>query len=101
MRAIHGQLSDNQPIRRSLEEKQKQLRDLKETLASMKSHTSPALKESIRKRVAQLEAEVRAAPALKTSSREQAATARPATTRGADNNRPQRRGNRIRALTSF
>lgn len=67
MRAFHGQLSDNQPIRRNLAEKQKQLRDLKETLASMKSHTSPALKESVRKRIAQLEAEVTAAPALKSA----------------------------------
>lgn len=73
MRAFHGQLSDNQPIRRNLAEKQKQLRDLKETLASMKSHTAPALKESVRKRIAQLEAEVSAAPALK--------SARPATPR--------------------
>ncbi|NHO32407.1 hypothetical protein [Acetobacter fallax] len=65
MRAFHGQLSDNQPIRRTLAEKQKQLRDLKETLGSMKSHTAPALRESVRKRIAQLEAELSAAPALK------------------------------------
>lgn len=67
MRAFRGQMSDNQPIRRSLPEKQKQLRDLKETLAAMKSHTSPALKESVRKRIAQLEAELTAAPVLKSS----------------------------------
>lgn len=65
MRAFHGQMSDNQPIRRTLAEKQKQLRDLKETLAAMKSHTSPALRDSVRKRIAQLEAELAAAPALK------------------------------------
>lgn len=69
MRAFHGQLSDNQPIRRNLAEKQKQLRDLKETLASMKSHTSPALRDSVRKRIAQLEAEVTAAPALKSGQK--------------------------------
>lgn len=73
MRAFHGQLSDNQPIRRNLAEKQKQLRDLKETLTSMKSHTSPALKESVRKRIAQLEAEVAAAPALKSGAKPAAA----------------------------
>ncbi|WP_308719548.1 hypothetical protein [Komagataeibacter xylinus] len=69
MRAFHGQMSDNQPIRRTLAEKQKQLRDLRETLASMKSHTSPALRESVQKRIRQLESEVTAAPALKAADR--------------------------------
>jgi len=69
MRAFHGQMSDNQPIRRTLAEKQKQLRDLRETLATMKSHTSPALRESVQKRIRQLESEVSAAPALKTNER--------------------------------
>ncbi|GBQ52483.1 hypothetical protein ACM0P6_10870 [Komagataeibacter sucrofermentans] len=69
MRAFHGQMSDNQPIRRTLAEKQKQLRDLRETLASMKSHTSPALRESVQKRIRQLESEVTAAPALKAGDR--------------------------------
>ena len=69
MRAFHGQMSDNQPIRRTLAEKQKQLRDLRETLATMKSHTSPALRESVQKRIRQLESEVTAAPALKTGER--------------------------------
>ncbi|MCQ8277572.1 hypothetical protein NFI95_03795 [Acetobacteraceae bacterium KSS8] len=59
MRAFHGQFSDNQPIRRNLGEKQKQLRDLKETLASMKSHTAPALRDSVRKRIHELEVELR------------------------------------------
>jgi len=68
MRSIHGQLSDNQPIRRTMEEKQKQLRTLKETLAGMKSHTAPALRESMTKRIMQLEAELRAAPVLKSSA---------------------------------
>jgi len=61
VRAFHGQFSDNQPIRRNLAEKQKQLRDLRETLAGMKSHTSPALRESVRKRIAELEVELRSA----------------------------------------
>ncbi|MBV1830557.1 hypothetical protein HNW77_09460 [Komagataeibacter sp. AV436] len=69
MRAFHGQMSDNQPIRRTLAEKQKQLRDLRETLASMKSHTAPALRESVQKRIRQLESEVTAAPALKAADR--------------------------------
>ena len=59
MRAFHGQFSDNQPIRRNLAEKQKQLRDLKETLAGMKVHTSPALRDSVRRRIGELEVELR------------------------------------------
>lgn len=61
MRAHTGQLSDNQPIRRNHAEKQKQLRDLKETLATMKPHTSPALKESVQRRIRELEVELRTA----------------------------------------
>ncbi|GAB6853667.1 hypothetical protein [Asaia astilbis] len=61
MRSHTGQLSDNQPIRRNLAEKQKQLRDLKETLATMKPHTSPSLKESIQRRIRELEVEIRTA----------------------------------------
>jgi ribosomal protein L29 len=86
MRAFRGQMSDNQPIRRSLPEKQKQLRDLKETLAAMKSHTSPALKESVRKRIAQLEAELTAAPVLK--SNRPSGAARPRQERGNASRRP-------------
>lgn len=59
MRAFQGQFSDNQPIRRNVGEKQKQLRDLKETLAAMKSHTAPALRDSVRKRIQELEIELR------------------------------------------
>ena len=58
MRAFDGQHSDNQPVKRSLPEKQKQLRDLRETLAAMKPHTSPALRESVRRRIAELQAEL-------------------------------------------
>ncbi|MGY6768162.1 hypothetical protein [Komagataeibacter sp. NFXK3] len=88
MRAFHGQMSDNQPIRRTLAEKQKQLRDLRETLASMKSHTAPALRESVQKRIRQLESEVTAAPALKTADRRNTQTAAPG---GADRPRSPRR----------
>lgn len=61
MRSHTGQLSDNQPIRRNLAEKQKQLRDLKETLASMKPQTSSSLRESIQRRIRELEIEIRTA----------------------------------------
>jgi hypothetical protein len=58
MRAFEGQRSDNQPVKRSRGEKEKQLRELRETLAAMKSHTSPSLRQSIRKRIADLEADL-------------------------------------------
>jgi len=61
MRSYTGQLSDNQPIKRNLAEKQKQLRDLKETLGAMKPHTSPSLKESVQRRIRELEVEIRTA----------------------------------------
>jgi hypothetical protein len=59
MRAFEGQHSDNQPIKRNAAEKQKQLRELRETLAAMKPHTAASLRESVRKRIAQLEAELK------------------------------------------
>ncbi len=59
MRAFDGQHSDNQPIKRNPAEKQKQLRELRETLSAMKPHTNPGLRESVRKRISQLEAELK------------------------------------------
>ena len=47
MRAFEGQRSDNQPVKRSPEEKRKQLRELRETLAGMKPHTAPSLRQSV------------------------------------------------------
>ncbi|MBE9606837.1 hypothetical protein IAI18_18380 [Acetobacteraceae bacterium H6797] len=58
MRAIAGQMSDNRPIQRNREQKQRQLRELKETLAGMKSHTSPSLRASLTSKIAALEAEL-------------------------------------------
>lgn len=60
MRAFAGQMSDNRPIQRNREQKQRQLRELKETLAGMKSHTSPALRASLTGKIAALEAELAA-----------------------------------------
>ena len=59
MRAFEGQRSDNQPVKRSPEEKRKQLRELRETLAGMKSHTAPSLRQSVQQRIAELETELR------------------------------------------
>ena len=58
MRAFEGQRSDNQPVKRSREEKQKLLRELRETLAGMKSHAAPSLRQSVQRRIAELEAEL-------------------------------------------
>jgi hypothetical protein len=94
MRAFHGQMSDNQPIRRNQAEKEKQLRDLKETLASMKSHTSPALKESVQRRIKELETELRAA------AREKATRVASRTEQPQDQQRQRRapRRNTIRSM---
>lgn len=59
MRAFEGQRSDNQPVKRSRAEKEKLARELRETLAGMKSHTSASLRQSVQKRISDLEAELR------------------------------------------
>ncbi|MBS1090228.1 hypothetical protein JK208_01200 [Gluconobacter sp. Dm-74] len=91
MRAFQGQMSDNQPIRRNQAEKEKQLRDLKETIASMKSHTSLTLKESIQRRIRELETE------LRTIAREKAAKAANPDAQSDRQRRPPRR-NTIRSM---
>ena len=58
MRSIEGQRSDSQPTKRSPAEKQKLLRELRETLAGMKSHAAPSLRQSIQKRIAELEVDL-------------------------------------------
>ena len=63
MRSYEGQFSDNRPLKRTREEKQRQLRELKETLAGMKQHnTSPVLRTSIAGKIKELEAELAAPP---------------------------------------
>ena len=58
MRAFEGQRSDNQPVERSRPEKEKLLRELRETLAGMKSHSAASLRQSLQKRIAELETEL-------------------------------------------
>ncbi len=58
MRAFEGQRSDNQPVKRSRQEKEKLLRELRETLAGMKSHSAASLRQSLQKRIAELETEL-------------------------------------------
>ena len=58
MRAFEGQFSDNKPIRRSTEEKRRLLAELEQTLAGMKPHTSPTLRDSIKGRILELRADI-------------------------------------------
>jgi hypothetical protein len=58
MRSREGQLSDNRPISRTRVEKEKQLRDLKEVLAGMKTHATPALRDSVKAKIKELEGEL-------------------------------------------
>ncbi len=55
MRSFEGQHSDRIAIRRTREQKERQLRQLKEQLSMLKSHTSPTIREAMNKRIAELE----------------------------------------------
>ena len=59
MRAFSGQQSDRVAIQRTRDQKATQLRQLKEQLTHLKSHTAPTLREAITKRIAELETELR------------------------------------------
>jgi hypothetical protein len=58
MRAFDGQRSDRMPVKRSESEKKTQLAALRSRLAAMKSHESPALRNSIEQKIAELEGEL-------------------------------------------
>lgn len=58
MRAFDGQHSDRVAIKRTRDQKEVQLRQLREQLAALKSHAAPAIRESMTKRIAELEAEL-------------------------------------------
>jgi len=62
MRAFAGQHSDRVTIKRTPEQKQQQLRQLKEQLAALKSHAAESLRTSLVKRIAELEKELASAP---------------------------------------
>ena len=51
MRSFDGQFSDNRPLKRTREEKVRLLAELKETVRTMKPHTSPELRASIGGRI--------------------------------------------------
>jgi hypothetical protein len=58
MRAFDGQRSDNVPMKRDAAAKRAQLQKLRERLAAMRSHESPALRSSLESSIARLEAEL-------------------------------------------
>ncbi|QHI95254.1 hypothetical protein GT348_02265 [Aristophania vespae] len=58
MRFGNRMLSENRPIRRNLDEKKKQLKELRDVLEHMKPHTSLALKNSIRRRISELSTDI-------------------------------------------
>ena len=62
MRSYDGQFSDNRPLKRTREEKVRLLAELKETLRTLKPHTSPELRTSIGGRIKELEADLAAPP---------------------------------------
>jgi hypothetical protein len=62
MRAFDGQHSDNVAIKRTREQKERALRELKEQLATLKSHAAPAIREALVKRIADLDADLKAPP---------------------------------------
>jgi hypothetical protein len=62
MRSFEGQFSDNRPLKRTREEKVRLLAELKETLRTLKPHTSPELRTSIGGRIKELEADLAAPP---------------------------------------
>ena len=58
MRSREGQFSDARPIQRSRTEKERLLRELKETLAGLKPHASPSMRTTLQARIKELEAEI-------------------------------------------
>ncbi|TDH62026.1 hypothetical protein E2C06_13740 [Dankookia rubra] len=62
MRSFDGQFSDNRPLKRTREEKVRLLAELKETMRTMKPHTSPELRVSISAKIKELEADLAAPP---------------------------------------
>lgn len=62
MRSYEGQLSDNRPIKRTREEKQRQLAELEQQRAALKQQAAPALRQAMDKRIADLKEELSRPP---------------------------------------
>lgn len=65
MRAFEGQHSDNVAIKRTREQKQLLLRQLREQLGALKPTVTEAVRTAMVKRIADLEQELQAPPAGK------------------------------------
>ena len=76
-RFIEGQRSDRLPIKRSTAEKKAMIAKLREDLKGLKPTAAPAIGESIRRRVAELEAEVKAEESERSRPAPPASSARP------------------------
>lgn len=59
-RTHDGQHSDRMPIKRSMEEKKRLLAQLKEQQSTMKAWVADAVKQSLAKRIKELETELKA-----------------------------------------
>lgn len=62
MRSREGQFSDARPIQRSRAEKEKLLRELKDTLAGLKPHAAPSMRTTLTQRIRELEADLGVSP---------------------------------------
>ncbi len=62
MRTYDGQFSDNRPLKRTRVEKERQLKELKETLAGFKPQSNMALRVSIAAKIKELQEELAAPP---------------------------------------
>ncbi len=60
-RTHDGQHSDRMPIKRSLDEKKRLLAQLREQQAALKPWVAGAVKDSLARRIAELEADLKAA----------------------------------------
>jgi hypothetical protein len=58
MRSREGQFSDARPIQRSKAEKERLLRELRDTLASLKPHASASMRTTLQARIRELEADL-------------------------------------------
>ncbi|HLS69482.1 MAG TPA: hypothetical protein VK035_09060 [Kiloniellales bacterium] len=81
MRSYEGQLSDNRPIKRTREEKQRQLAELEQQRAALKQYTSPALREAIDRRIRELKEELSRAPEPRRDHKDQDSGRRPGRSR--------------------
>lgn len=58
MRSREGQFSDARPIQRSRAEKERLLRELRDTLAGLKPHASASMRTTLQGRIRELEADL-------------------------------------------